>query len=624
MTKVVLEDTASGYAISTINNNFETIEDELNVKVLYRDNPTGEPNQMGNLLDMNTHRIINLGAPVAPNDAARLADIPFDPIPIGTTTALLTTVTPFSTIAATNAQGALEEIVSDLSSTASLTQGAGTVGFLYSLNYVGNTVGRWLKDLATSAGSTFIGWIQAGTGAVLRTISAKLRDKVTFEDYGAVGDGSTDDTVAMNAALATGYNVKAADTRKTYRITGPLVMNSTSQVVDFNFCTIELNDATGLLSNLTVGDNVTQLNGCKIRNAVFTRTQAATAGAAIYARYIGDTWIENCRIFGNSRIYRGIDLNRGVRIRVTGNFFQQTVSNGILVQGTGTGANRAVDIEVLNNRFDTLGSSGLNCFDFTEGIFCRGNIFYACTSSSVTVNASTNTNGLVSFKFVDNDFDTTIGVGMYIQNVNNITINNNWFSNNTGVNLQIEDAVDSVVISGNQLYGSTAKSIQLSADNTVITGNLISGGDDGIFVRSTASVAQITGNVISGMSGYGINLLETPITVQVGPNLFSSNTTGNVSSGAVVPTIASATNMTLLGNSDTYNISGTTNIATILGGWEGRTVRLLFTGALTITNATGVFASVRLSGGANFTTAANSGLSLTHNGTQWYETGRAA
>lgn len=126
------------------------------------------------------------------------------------------------------------------------------------------------------------------------------------------------------------------------------------------------------------------------------------------------------------------------------------------------------------------------------------------------------------------------------------------------------------------------------------------------------------------MSGYGINLLETPITVQIGSNLFTSNTTGNVSSGAVVPTIASATNMTLLGNSDTYNISGTTNIATILGGWEGRTVRLVFAGALTITNATGTQNSVRLSGAVNFTTTANAALSLTHNGTQWYETGRAA
>lgn len=478
--------------------------------------------------------------------------------------------------------------------------------------------------IASSSGASKVGTIQTGSGAILRTVQAELRDTVSFEQFGAVGDGVTDDRTAMNLALATGYNVVASDKRKTYRITGPLVMNSTSQAVDFNFCTIELDDATGLLSNLTLGDNVTQLNACKIRNAVFTRTQAATAGAAIYARYVGYTWIENCRVFGNSRIYRGIDLNRGVMIRIKGNFFQNTVSHAIQTQGTGTGANRAVDIEILNNRFDTLGGSGLNCYDFTEGIFCRGNIFYACTSSSATVSASNTTNGLISFKFVDNDFDTTTGVGLYIQNVNNITINSNWFSNNTGVNLQIEDAVDSVIIGGNQMYGSTAKSIQLSADNAVITGNLISGGDDGIFVRSTASVVQITGNIISGMSGYGINLLETPITVQIGSNLFTSNTTGNVSSGAVVPTIASATNMTLLGNSDTYNISGTTNIATILGGWEGRTVRLVFAGALTITNATGTQNSVRLSGAVNFTTTANAALSLKHNGTQWYETGRAA
>lgn len=61
MAKVNIPNITSGYAsVSALNTHFQTIEDELNNKVLYRDNPTGEPNQMENDLDMNGHRILNV------------------------------------------------------------------------------------------------------------------------------------------------------------------------------------------------------------------------------------------------------------------------------------------------------------------------------------------------------------------------------------------------------------------------------------------------------------------------------------------------------------------------------------------------------------------------------------
>jgi hypothetical protein len=60
MAKITLDDTVSGFSNTTINSNSDKIETELNNKVLYRDNPSGEANQMENLLDMNSNRIINL------------------------------------------------------------------------------------------------------------------------------------------------------------------------------------------------------------------------------------------------------------------------------------------------------------------------------------------------------------------------------------------------------------------------------------------------------------------------------------------------------------------------------------------------------------------------------------
>jgi hypothetical protein len=58
-----------------------------------------------------------------------------------------------------------------------------------------------LVDLAASSGSSLVGFIQSGTGAVARTVQSKGRDSVSVMDFGAVGDGVTDDSAAIQAAI---------------------------------------------------------------------------------------------------------------------------------------------------------------------------------------------------------------------------------------------------------------------------------------------------------------------------------------------------------------------------------------------------------------------------------------
>ncbi len=108
----------------------------------------------------------------------------------------------------------------------------------------------WLNDVDSSTyqgqlddGTTNASidkYTPAGTGAVATTVQTKLRESVSVKDFGAKGDGTTDDTTAFNAAstyaLANGIgqiNIPDPVTGAGYKITGTIICNSTTRAVKF-------------------------------------------------------------------------------------------------------------------------------------------------------------------------------------------------------------------------------------------------------------------------------------------------------------------------------------------------------------------------------------------------------
>jgi hypothetical protein len=90
------------------------------------------------------------------------------------------------------------------------------------------TVAGFISRLLSSAGAALVGFLQAGAGAVARTLQVKLRESmVSVKDFGAAGDGTTDDTAAFAAAIASlpgGGRIHVP--RGWYRITSSLSLHS--------------------------------------------------------------------------------------------------------------------------------------------------------------------------------------------------------------------------------------------------------------------------------------------------------------------------------------------------------------------------------------------------------------
>jgi hypothetical protein len=232
MSKIVLDDSLSGTSIAVINNNFQKIEDVLNNEVLFRDNPAGDPNEMQTYLDANGYRIINLPVPIDGNDAARLKDV--QQAISGLPSANMIPFSPTPQITSTNVQAAIQEVQSHIGAVTSnnfievqniaALRNVSKVNFQFAQTGGANTYGvggaRFYYDAADTTSA------DNGYSIIVATDAGrwKLHPSQSFtpEMFGAVGDGVTDDSVAVSRAHIYTQSIGAALNflSKTYVIGG--------------------------------------------------------------------------------------------------------------------------------------------------------------------------------------------------------------------------------------------------------------------------------------------------------------------------------------------------------------------------------------------------------------------
>lgn len=91
-----------------------------------------------------------------------------------------------------------------------------------------------VQDLAGNDGCDWIGFEQAGTGAVARSAEDKMRDFISVKDFGAAGNGVADDTAEIQAALDYADTVNGCTIyfpAGIYLISNPLIVYSNTTVM---------------------------------------------------------------------------------------------------------------------------------------------------------------------------------------------------------------------------------------------------------------------------------------------------------------------------------------------------------------------------------------------------------
>jgi hypothetical protein len=107
--------------------------------------------------------------------------------------------------------------------------------------------------------SVLISFVQNGAGAVEQTVQSKLTEYVSVKDFGAVGDGVTDDSVAIQAAIDAAQNVLFGE--GTWVISSTIVIPA-GRNLDIGTGTISADCAGSPI--FSFGSSVAGLNGLSI------------------------------------------------------------------------------------------------------------------------------------------------------------------------------------------------------------------------------------------------------------------------------------------------------------------------------------------------------------------------
>jgi hypothetical protein len=474
--------------------------------------------------------------------------------------------------------------------------------------------------------------------------ASKLNGIVSVLQFGAVGDGVTDDTAAIQVAIdslgAAGGAVSLGDAGK-FLIDGNLTIKPSVLLVGPHQITGSPgNNASAPYASmggaliLNSSKTITLNSGASL-SGVLVYKKGMTFPAADASAFAGtaitiagdDASIVGCMILGfaqaiSSNGYqrlRAKDLNIdcSAGIEITACYDSPRLESihcwpfaTIAASGTNSKHHRSGSAFYLHNHSD--GATLSNCFSYG---YLNG-FFFKETGLIVLSNCGADNTTL---------YNESVG-WRFEGNINGIVCNT-AFAYSCGNGILINTvSTQFVPIHNFFIAGHTYNAINVTLGHTNIAYNYITSTPTAVSVASNASVVKFDFNTLVSVTNFVYSAVSTT-NVKIGSNNFAiDNGTASFANGSNILSagVIAADPLLIPNLGQDFNIIGTTGFGNLAGGWAGRKVSLLFTGSLIVYTGTGFASNMRLSGGANFSAVAGSTLTLQHNGTQWYEIGRSA
>ena len=386
---------------------------------------------------------------------------------------------------------------------------------------------------------------QPGTGAVNRPINLKLQETISVADYGATGDGTTDDTAAVNAAILAAYKAKASylsltpsdevysvevifDGGLTYKIVGPILLPSGIRL-NGNGC--RLIGTYTSAQTTAYSDSETSI----IETAFFNGTTIVTNRSAALAtnRVIGSS-IENFSfLFANCAI-NAINMNENCYIR---HCSYSSVSAAIRLKSC---FYLEVSQQVIRTSSQAASQASIQLYGTSNNNITFTHV--ACVGPSIGISIAENANFTIdidSCSFEEGKADDSIGIsliagaycaglnisssyfegvkyGMYINDTGAIygsSINDNIFNNN-------EYAIYAVGASALRVTNIMGNSLP---DDGGVNRNLIdiSTSNNDVFVQIPSKLGSET----LGISSFLTNVIPSNISTTIATSIWRNAST---------------------------------------------------------------------------------------------------
>lgn len=453
---------------------------------------------------------------------------------------------------------------------------------------------------------------------------------------GCNGLGAVDDTACIQAFLSATPSGGTLYTGKgLYLISGALTVPA-GVTVRGGGGTLGAYNSTctsGFRTNNATQNAFVMAAGSTITGVCIDTAITKTAGTGIYANKVNTVTIADNAIYNQFRgisvsgASGGINSNQAVKTVVRDNSIitPNTANSFGLVIGENSTLGNTTGVYILNNYITCQGSNTIGTIVYDAGgLFMNGNNRYGCGTGTkffpglnqYIIWATLGTNEIIGDTDTNNDFvvDTSDSTAI----IQGVQLNGAWISNSVnGPSILIRNTaggfVSGIHISGTRIYANTnqnAIDIGGTVSNITIDGSTIcsngSSTGTGVVVGGVANHTQIRDNRIGACDQNTAGSLSIGISVTtsgIAPGVFTGNSfaasttpinwapaSGNASQAVVANNmgltdvavnLASAATITLPPN-DFINITGTTTITTINGGWQGRKVQFYFGAAVNL------------------------------------------